>query len=192
MVAFALGAPATGAMAVLWIPLRAGHSNGAVALAMMPATTAVGAARSRPAVLGATVCAAVSFTYFDTQPFDRFTIAKQPDVATAVSLVVVGLLTGEVALRMARARRAEESTSGYLWRVRDAAARLAQGEELAVFIGAVAAELAAVVGGEGCEFSAEPLPAAMAVVDRSGRLDPPAAPGATAVALPVWALGEDL
>jgi len=144
----------------------------------------------RAAVVGATVSAALAFTYFDTQPYDKFTIVKQSDIATAVSLVIVGLLTGEVALRMARARRNAESVTALLGRVRDSAALLAQGEELAVFIDEVAGELVAMIGAETCEFSAEPLSAGMSVVDRSGNLHPLLETPHSQFALPVWTLGE--
>ncbi|MGH2928646.1 MAG: DUF4118 domain-containing protein, partial [Solirubrobacteraceae bacterium] len=186
---------ASACLALAWVPFRVEHSNVVIALAMILATTAAGASRRRTAVVGAAVSAAVTFTYFDTIPFDRFTISKQPDVATAASLVVVGLLTGEVALRMARARRSAASASSLLDRVRGAAELLAQGEELGVFIETVAAELRELLGASTCVFSAEPLPGWVAVVHRSGALS---AHGATTdgsathtgPALPVWALGD--
>ena len=177
-------------LALLWVPFRTSHSNVVVALAMILVTTAAGAALGRAAVVGAAFSAAVTFTYFDTAPFDRFTIAKQADIATAVSLVVVGLLTGEVALRMARARRTAASTTRLLGRVRDAAGRLARGEELVVVVDAVAAELTSLLGVTRCEFSAEPLPEGAAVIDRSGAVSPKNGLTYREVALPVWALGD--
>jgi hypothetical protein len=176
-------------MSVLWVPFRSDHSNVIVAMGLVLVMTSAGATRSRAAVLGAVASAAVTFTVFDTQPYEQFTIAKQSDVATAVSLVVVGLLTGELALRMARTRRNEASATSFLGHVRDAAARLAQGEELAVFIGAVAQELVVVAGVTECEFSAEPLDEDLPVVDRSGHLDVPPGEGTVRFGLPVWALG---
>lgn len=185
-----VAACASAGAAVAWIPLRAGHSDAIVALAMVLVITATGACRSRSAVLAAAASAAVTFTFFDTQPYERFTIAKQTDVATAASLVVVGLLTAELALRMVRARRTETAASTLLERVQGAASLVAQGEELLVLIGAVAGQLVAVVGAEACSFSAERLDPGIPVVDRSGHLVPPPDPRTAQVALPVWALGE--
>lgn len=187
--AFAIGAGAAAGVSALWIPFRSGHSNVIVAMGLVLVMTAAGASRHRGAVLGATASAAITFTVLDTQPYEQFSIAKQSDIATAVSLVVVGLLTGELALRMARNRRNEASATAFLGHVRDAAALLAQGEELAVFIGAVAQELVVVAGVEECEFSAEALNQDMPVVDRSGLLVVPAGDQTTHFALPVWALG---
>lgn len=177
-------------VAVAWIPLRGGHSNVQVALALVVVMTVAGATGRRAAVLGATVAAGVAFTFFDTRPYDQLSIARQPDLATAVTLVVVGLLTGELGVRLTRTRRAESSATASLGQVRDAAALLAHGEELVVLIGAVAAEIGAASGATECWFSQEPLAAGTPVVGRDGTIERrPRTPSADA-ALPVWALGQ--
>lgn len=187
-------------VAAAWIPFRAGHSNVDVALALVVVMTAAGVTRRRAAVLGAVVGAALAFTFFDTQPFDRLSMARDPDIFTAVSLVVVGLITGELALRVARQRRSDGSATSELSRVREAASALALGEELVVMIGGVADKLILVLDLRDCWFSAEAPEAGSLVVGRDGNLteSPPAEAGAPAakawpggdVALPVWGLGQ--
>jgi len=184
-----LGALASVGVTVAWIPLRRGHSSVEVALALVLVMTAAGSSRRRPAVAGAAAGAAVGFTYFDTLPFDHLAIARPPDLVTAVMLTIVGVLTAELALRVARTRQSEGSARAYLDRVRDAAALLAHGEELVVLIGAVAEELAAVLHVDDCWFSTEPPPPDAPLVDRSGELQPEGT-GASQVVLPVWALGR--
>lgn len=178
-------------MALLWVPFRNGRSDVIVALALVVVMTASGARRRRAAVIGATAGAAIAFTFFDTEPYERFAMVKQSDVATAIALVVVGLLTGELAIRLARSRQIEGAATVDLGRVREAAALLASGAEVADFIGQVAANLEAVLDADSCAFSAEPLAATTPVADRLGHLTPPPAAGPpTEIALPVWALGE--
>ncbi|MDE3206817.1 MAG: DUF4118 domain-containing protein [Acidobacteriota bacterium] len=188
--AFLVGFAGSAAVAVAWVPLRAGHSNVIAAMALVVVTTAAGALRRRPAVIGATASAALSFIYFDTVPFDRMTMVKQTDIATAASLVLVGLLTGELSFRLSRSRKVEDSAVGYLGRVADAAALLATGEELAVFIGVVADELASLLGAASSRYSVEALATGSTVVGRSGTLQLPPGGYRRRLAVPVLALGE--
>ncbi len=172
-----------------WIPVRADQPNVLVALALVVVITGAGWTARRAAVLATAVSAALSFTYFDTEPYERFVISRQPDIETAVALVLVGVITGELALRVARQRHSERSASGDLDRVRVAASQLALGEELVVMIGAVAAQLTALLDLEDCSFSTEAVATGTAVIDRAGVLGA----GSTAeVALPVWGLGQVL
>ena len=176
-------------VALAWIPIRTEQPNVLVALALVVIITATGASSSRPAVIAAAVTAALAFTFFDTEPYERFTISRQPDIETAVSLVVVGFITGELAVRVARQRGSDRSAAGDLSRVRAAASLLALGEELVVMIGAVAEQLTRVLDLQDCWFSTEPVPVGTSVIDRDGHLSV----GVTgASALPVWGLGEVL
>lgn len=187
LLAFALGAVGSGVVAVAWIPLRQSQSSVEVALVLVAWMSLAGASRRRAAVVGAAAGAAVGFTYFDTRPYDHWTIARGPDLATAVTLVVVGILTAELAVRLGRSRHNEAAATVQLARVRDAAALLAHGEEPVVLIGAVAEELAEAAGVAECWFSTEPLPPGTPVVSRDGDV---VLGGAHLLAVPVWALGS--
>lgn len=99
-----------------WIPLRQGNSTVDVALALVIVITLMGVTARRWAVAAAALSSAVGFTFFDTAPYDRFAITRLPDVATAVMLVVVGLLTGELAVRVACQGRSDHTMSGNLGR----------------------------------------------------------------------------
>jgi hypothetical protein len=184
------GALAAAGVAAAWIPFRSSHGNVEVALALVVVVAAAGTTRCRAAVLTTAAVAAATFTFFDTEPYEHFAFARQPDIATAVSLVVVGLITGELALRLARQRRVEQGAVGDLGRVRQAAALVAGGEELVVLIGAVARELTVAAGLSDCSFTTEPIDPDVAKVGRDGRLHPAAGDAATEAVLPVWALAQ--
>jgi K+-sensing histidine kinase KdpD len=177
-------------VAAAWIPLRSGQPNVEVGLILVAVVTAVGVSGRRAAVIAAAVSAAASFTFFDTQPYDHFAISRQPDVVTAVSLVVVGIATGELAVRVARQRRSDLSVAGELSRVREAASLLAAGEELVVMIGAVAQKLRRQLRLQDCWFAAEPITEGTPTVARDGTIRPSSERSPIDTALPVWALGQ--
>lgn len=184
------------ALAGAWTPVRAAQSNVVVALAMVAAVAGVGMTGRRAAVVMSALCAAAAFTFFDTAPYERFTISRRSDVITAVSLFVVGLVIGELAIRLAQQRRAGRSVTGDLRRVGEAASLLAAGEELVVMIGAVAEQLEHQLHLADCWYLAEPIAPGTWCVGRDGSLDRapgiagPAADGRREVVLPVWALGQ--
>jgi hypothetical protein len=120
-------------------------------------------------------------------------------VATAVLLVLVGVLTGELAVRVARQDRSDRTMSGNLGRVRQAASLLAHGEELVVLIGSVGGDLTRLLGLRDCWFAAEPIEPGAWYVDRSGEMRRSEDRGPVVrsayrrsdqVALPVWGQGQ--
>jgi hypothetical protein len=185
-----LGAALAVGVTVGWYPLRHGQSNVEVALALMVVTLVAGASRIREAIIGAVLGGVVGFTYFDTEPYEHFAISRGADIATAVCLALVGAVVGELALRLAGNRHQEGTAAEHLSRVRDAAALLADGEELIVLIGAVAEELVRVVGVPEANFSTERLPSGTPLVARDGTVEGHARAGFEQVAVPVWALGR--
>lgn len=174
-----LGAAWALLVSVAWIPVRGSYPSVDVALALVGATAVVAFAGRRAAVMGAAAGSAGGFTFFDTEPYEHFAITHGSDVATAVLLVVVGLVTGELALRVIRQRRFDCGAGGDLGRVRDAADRLAHGEELVVMIGAVARQITTVLGAAACSFSTEEEDAGLRSIDRDGsmRVSEPAGAG---------------
>lgn len=193
--AFVVSGAASTALAASWYPLRSSQSNVEPALGLIIVAALAGASRRRAAVAGAVTMAALSFIYFDTEPYERFQIYRTPDVITALLLVIVGLMTGEMTRRIARAGKDENSAATRLHRVQDAASRVARGEELAVLANAVAGELEALLPGtDECWFSTDPLPDGTVEVGRGGDHGAiPASASASAsiaFALPVWALGR--
>jgi hypothetical protein len=197
----AIGVGAALVVAVAWIPLRRQNATVDVALALVVVITAMGATGRRVAVAGTAIGAAAGFTFFDTAPYERFTVARLPDVETAVLLVVVGVVTGELAVRVARQRHSDQTVTGDLGRVREAASLLANGEELVVMIGSVADELTRLLGLRDCWFAADPVEPGALSIEREGFLRRCESPGPVVrsayrqgdeVALPVWGQGQIL
>jgi K+-sensing histidine kinase KdpD len=165
-----MGAACAVAVSAAWIPLRKSYPSVDVALALVAATTAVAVAGRRAAVIGAAAGSAFGFTFFDTEPYEHLGFTYGSDVATAVLLVVVGLATGELALRVVHQRRSDRGAGGGLGLIREAAGRLAHGEELVLMIGATADQITMVLGAAGCSFSTEEEDAGLPFIDRDGRL----------------------
>lgn len=188
------------AVAAAWTPLRGHLPNVDVALLLVFCAALCGLRGSRLLVAAAAVGAGGGFTYFDTSPYDRLAISKEPDVITLAVLVAVSLALGDLAVRLARQRHRPGAGREDMTRIRDLAALVASGAELVEVIGAAAAGLAALLGAASAEYQAgPPLPGAwmvtpeavLAAVDGSGRPRAGAAPasGRIDLNLPVRGMG---
>jgi hypothetical protein len=152
-------------------------------------------------VVASALVAALAFDAFDTAPYGTLAIARSDDLVTTVVLALIGVGGGELAVRVHRARGASQTGTDGFSRVRDAAALLAGGEETALIVGAVAAEVRRLLGLRDCWYEAG-IPATAKEVTRLGLLSdimaarlPDVVPLAAAppwdhVALPVWAQGR--
>jgi hypothetical protein len=139
------------ASAVL-VPFRADLLNTNVALVLVVIVVAVAANGHRLAGALTAVSAAVWFTFFFTQPYQRFTITKSADIQTAVLLLVVGLLVSQLAARARRLRVITITDAGYLAQIH-ATAELAQSAKSAdAVIEHVTVQLTDLLGLRGCRF----------------------------------------
>lgn len=171
-------------MSLAWVPVRQRWPNVDVALALVVVVAAWGLTGRRALVGAAAVSAAASFAFFDTQPYERWVISRQPDVATLAVLVVVSAVMGELAARAARSRRPAERAGRDMASVREIAALVSAGAELVVVIGRVASSLDRLLAGEGCSYEAgEARPGALLVGPdgRAARIPGEPAGGAAAV-----------
>ncbi|MCU1452922.1 MAG: Osmosensitive channel histidine kinaselike protein [Acidimicrobiales bacterium] len=98
------GALAAIAAAGLLVALRdaIGTTNVALTLAVLVASVAAAGGRLPGAATG--VAAAVSYNFFQTQPYRSLRISDRKDVLTVVLLAVVGLVVGELSRRWERSR----------------------------------------------------------------------------------------
>jgi hypothetical protein len=109
--------------------------------------------------LGGAVAALVSFAAFDfffTRPYYSFTINSHDDVETAVLLLVVGLIVGELVVRTRRSESRAARSRAEVVRVRRLSELAAGGEPAGRLIGIVRGELVSLLHVEECRF--EPLP----------------------------------
>ena len=102
------------AMVAIMVPFRSDFAGPAAALVLVAVIVAVAVVGNRGAGFVATVSATVWFDFFLTRPYERFAITHRPDIETAVSLFVVGLVVTELAARNRRHREIATEESDYV------------------------------------------------------------------------------
>src|SRR3990172_4461590 len=108
MVGLALGGIGPIAVGALLVPLRGEIGNANLALILMFVVTVAAIVGGRGAGALAAVTSTFAFDFFLTRPFLSVRIDSAGDVETALILLAVGLLVGEVASRGRRSRREHE------------------------------------------------------------------------------------
>jgi hypothetical protein len=86
-------------VAAILVPFRSSFADTASALVLVAVIVAVASIGSRAAGILATVSATLWFDFFLTRPYEKFAITHRPDIETAVSLFVVGIVVTELAAR---------------------------------------------------------------------------------------------
>ena len=86
-------------VAAILVPFRSSFANTASALILVAVIVGVAALGNRFSGFVATVSATVWFDYFLTRPYEKLAITHRPDIETAVSLFVVGIIVTEFAAR---------------------------------------------------------------------------------------------
>jgi K+-sensing histidine kinase KdpD len=129
------------AVAAALIPARDHTDNTNIALVLVVVVVVVAILGRRLSASVAAVSSAAWFDFFHTQPHYRFTIRARGDVVTAVLLLVVGLVVGELAARSRRHQAVASRHADELTRVHAVAELVASGEPLEYVILAVADEL---------------------------------------------------
>jgi K+-sensing histidine kinase KdpD len=164
----ALAVPPAAAAAL--IPARAHTDNANLALTLLVVVVAVATLGNRVATVLSALSAAAWFDFFQTRPYYSFTISAHDDAVTAVLLLLVGVVVGELAIRTRRNRRAAEQGSGDIAHLHAIAELVAQGEQPDVAVVTVATELRRLFGLRDCTFEPAPLEAIpkIARFERSG------------------------
>ncbi|WP_067136933.1 DUF4118 domain-containing protein [Microtetraspora malaysiensis] len=139
-------------VAAIIVPFRGALSNTNVALILVVAVVAVATAGNRLAGALAAVSAAVWFDFFFTQPYERFTIVKAADVQTAVLLLVVGLVTSQLAAWARRLKVITVTDADYLARVHEVAALSQSATSAAAVVTAVQEQLTDLLHLRDCRF----------------------------------------
>ncbi|HLX88992.1 MAG TPA: DUF4118 domain-containing protein [Acidimicrobiales bacterium] len=127
-----------------------------LALLFVVCTAVIATFGQRGAAVVAAVASGLSFDYFCTVPYLTLQMSRASDVTTTLLLVVVGLIVGQLASSMRRARgRAGEATDR-LERVHALGQQVAMGAEPAFMVAAVARELRDLLHLKDCRFTREP------------------------------------
>jgi K+-sensing histidine kinase KdpD len=140
------------ALTAILVPFRSSFANTDAALALILLVVAVAAIGNRLAGYVASVSAAVWFDFFLTKPYERFSIARAPDIETTVLLLVIGVAVTEIAVWGWRQHSAASRRSGYLEGISDAARAVAAGDSPSVLIEKVSDTLVQLLSLKSCQF----------------------------------------
>jgi K+-sensing histidine kinase KdpD len=162
----AVVAPIT--VAALLIPGR-GHLNAANdALILVVVTVVISTFGTRMAAAVSAIVSGASFDFFLTRPYGSLRISKQSDLVTEVLFVVVAFIVGELAVRSRQHQSAANEGRSELARILGVAERIADGEEPAFVLMAVAAELRDLLNLQDCRFVREQPTGKGARIDSDG------------------------
>jgi K+-sensing histidine kinase KdpD len=166
----ALLAPPAAAAAL--IPARSHTDNANIALALVVVVVAVATFGHRLATVVSAISAAGWFDFFHTRPYYSFTISTHDDVVTAVLLLVVGVVVGELAIRTRRHLLEARTGSGDISNLHAIAELVAAGEKPEIAVVTVASELRRLFGLRDCTFERAPFESnpRVARFERSGNV----------------------
>ncbi|MCT9933788.1 DUF4118 domain-containing protein [Planotetraspora sp. A-T 1434] len=140
------------ALAAVLLPLRGTFSNVDVALVLVVVVVAVAVTGRRLAGVLAALSAAVSFDFFFTQPYQRFTIVKAEDLTTTLLLLVVGLAVSQLAARARRLKVIAVTDADHLSRIHDTAELTQTARSPSRVVDHVKKQLIDLLGLRGCRF----------------------------------------
>ena len=166
----ALLAPPAAAAAL--IPARDHTDNANIALGLVVVVVAVATLGHRLATVVSAVSAAVWFDFFQTRPYYSFTISGRDDVVTAVLLLAVGVVVGELAIRTRRNLTAARTGSDDIAHLHAIAELVAAGEKPEIAVVSVAGELRRLFDLQDCTFERAPFEtlSKIARFERSGNV----------------------
>jgi K+-sensing histidine kinase KdpD len=153
----ALGGLAPIGVAAILVGVRGHVSSVNVALALTVVVVAAGALGGRAAGAVAALSAALSYDFFHTRPYLSLTIHGADDVEMTVQLLVLGLISGQLAWKARLAATRLAGGRSELERIRRLADQVARGFEPADVIMAAQAELFALLDPVTCRFEAAPF-----------------------------------
>ncbi|MEV4140928.1 DUF4118 domain-containing protein [Dactylosporangium sp. NPDC049742] len=140
------------AVALVLIPFRTAISGANLALVLVVAVVAVAAIGNRLAGALAALSAAAWFDYFLTEPYERFTIAANTDVLTAILLLAVGLAVSQLAARANRLRLVTITDADHLAQIYRTTQLVQSGAAPNQIVNQVRPELVDLLHLRGCRF----------------------------------------
>jgi hypothetical protein len=187
-------------VAAVFIPLR--DHVAAADIALLLAVVILVAATLGGRVVGAVAAfdAAFAFDVFFTRPYYSLRIDRAEEIETAVLMLIVGVVIGEIVTRSKRDRFAAHVSRSNLARVSRITELAAGGEPPGRLIRVVQRELMDLLDVNDCEFERPPFFDALPRLSHSGLSIPPRlgadpradADRATRIELPIWGEGLEI
>jgi K+-sensing histidine kinase KdpD len=144
------------AIVAIMVPFRSNFADPAAALVLVAVIVAVAVAGTRVAGFIASVSATIWFDFFLTRPYERFAITHRPDIETAVSLFVVGLVVTELAARNRRHREIATEESDYVGLIHRISELAVSGAPANVVVEEAARELSDLLHLRACSYEPGP------------------------------------
>lgn len=143
-------------------------TNNALILVVVVVLGAVVGGRGPAAV--AAVVATLSYDFFLTRPYLSLRIDDADDIETAVILLVIGVIVGQVLVVTRRARKHASRTSAEVQRLRRIAEHISAGDSDEDLLRIVGDELQGLLGLRRCRFERAPADPDLPHIDRNGAL----------------------
>jgi K+-sensing histidine kinase KdpD len=157
-------------VAAALVPFRATFAETAAALVLVAVVVAVAVLGSRIAGFLATASATVWFDFFLTRPYFRFAITHRPDIETAVSLFVVGVVVTELAARNRHHRQRATEEADYVGLLHRLSELSATGAPREAVIQQARTELIGLLHLRACRFESEPSERATVRMEPDGQV----------------------
>jgi hypothetical protein len=158
-------------VALLLVPVRTELDNANLALILVFVVVSAAIIGGRRAGALAAIVATLSFDFFLTEPYLSMSIETSADLETAVILLGVGLVVGEVAARGRRSERERVRAGAAIERVHRVADAIAQGSPIDDVAPRITRELRELLRLVDCWIEYRPFGYVMPVLQRAGNLD---------------------
>jgi hypothetical protein len=142
------------AVAAVLVPFRETFANAAAALVLVAVVVAVATLGTRTAGFIAAGSASLWFDFFLTRPYERFAITQRPDIETAISLFVVGMVVTELAARSRHHHQVAAEESDYVELIYGVSELVASGAPTREVIDRVRGELIELLHLRDCRYEA--------------------------------------
>jgi hypothetical protein len=170
LVGSAVGVLGPIAVALVLVPLREEVDNTNLALILVLVVVIAAIVGGRRAGALAAISATLAFDFFLTRPFLSMDIESSDDIETALILLGVGLLVGEVASRGRRSERGRERAADAISRVHRVADYVARGASIDEVAGVVMHELRELLSLYDCWLEFPPWVYVMPRLERGGTI----------------------
>jgi len=171
LVGWAIAGAGPIAVAAILVPLREELVSTNLALILVVIVELAAIAGGRGAGVLAAITAALSYDFFLTKPYLKLRIDKADDLETALILLAIGLVVGQLAVVARRRRVAAARGSDEVQRLHRVAGQAATGAPVADLVLAVEAELSGLLRLRDCRFERTPDEgAALPRLERNGAI----------------------
>jgi K+-sensing histidine kinase KdpD len=154
----------------LMAPFRSDFAGPAAALVLVAVIVAVAIVGNRGGGFVATVSATIWFDFFLTRPYEKFAITHRPDIETAVSLFVVGLVVTELAARNRRHHEMATEESDYVGLIYRISELAVSGVPANVVVDRAGQELTDLLHLRACRYETGPSPRPVLQIENDGHV----------------------